>query len=231
MIFWDFSIPKGMAATIVQNRLLWQPSYPEFYHPMTDEQKHLKKLLREHIRAARKALDNGRQESASRLACAIIRSSEVWKQARVVALYMAVRGEMSPAPLLQAAWEQGKTVLLPLCDPDIFGAMRLVPCDGPESLTTGAFGIPEPLPPRDDAPIPAPDLVIVPGVAFDRQGYRLGMGGGYYDRLFAGPACVDARRLGLAYDFQLVETLPRQHWDMPMHGVCTEKELIWTSPL
>ena len=73
----------------------------------------------------------------------------------------------------------------------------------------------------------APDLIIAPGLAFDRNGIRLGMGGGYYDRLLALPRHAASRRVGLAFAFQFVDSLPREAWDMPVHAVCTEKGLVW----
>ena len=74
---------------------------------------------------------------------------------------------------------------------------------------------------------PAPDLIVAPGLAFDRNGVRLGMGGGYYDRLLALPRHRDSLRIGLAYAFQIVDSLPREAWDVPVHAVCTEKGIVW----
>lgn len=76
-------------------------------------------------------------------------------------------------------------------------------------------------------PAPPPDLIVVPGVAFDRHGYRLGMGGGYYDRLFARPEYTRSTRIGLAFGFQLVDFLPGEDWDLPIHALSTERGLLW----
>jgi len=65
-------------------------------------------------------------------------------------------------------------------------------------------------------------------VAFDRRGFRLGYGGGFYDRYIAGlPRDTDVWLVGLAYGFQIVEQLPAQDWDKPVHGVCGEEALLW----
>ena len=140
---------------------------------------------------------------------------------------MAVRGEAATDLLLQDAWSGGKTVLLPLCDPERAGCMELVPCAGPEQLRSGYCGIPEPVCPEPSVLV-VPDLIVVPGVAFDAQGFRLGMGGGFYDRLLARPEYAGVVRLGSAYAFQCIEKLPHEAWDMPVDAVCTEKGVIWT---
>jgi 5-formyltetrahydrofolate cyclo-ligase len=105
--------------------------------------------------------------------------------------------------------------------------MTFAPCSDAAPLCAGRFGIPEPAPGAPQGDCPAPDLIILPGLAFDRTGTRLGAGGGYYDRLLARPSYADIPRLGLAYAFQLVETLPREAWDLPVHAVCSEQGILW----
>jgi 5-formyltetrahydrofolate cyclo-ligase len=200
---------------------------------MIPEDAATKEALRAAMRAARRALPPEERAALSRLACGRLLASALWQGAATVALYIAVRGEVDTGLLLDAAWREGKTLLLPLCAPEKAGTMRLTACAGPEQLCRGAYGIPEPVP---AAPIDwekpelfstPPDLVVAPGLAFDRQGFRLGMGGGYYDRLLALPAYAHACRLGLAYAFQITEAVPRRDWDIPMQALCTEKELLW----
>lgn len=152
-----------------------------------------------------------------------------WRNAGVVALYVAVRGETDTEVLLRRAWESGKAVLLPLCDTERPGCMELVPCPGPEHLRPGYCNIPEPICP-EPTPTVAPDCIVTPGLAFDRSGFRLGMGGGFYDRLLSRPEYAGALRLGLAYAFQLIDHLPHETWDMPVDAVCTEKGTLWTRP-
>lgn len=253
--------------------------------------------IRRRLRSLRSRLDPGERRRLSLAACGHILASEVWQRAETVALYVAVRGETDAAPLLENAWQNGKTVLLPACSRSEPGLMVFAPCPGPDALCPGPFNIPEPSlpggqadfdalaaacgltdPPADpstdpgvantgsdgansgpdtrnssqdtsksgpdtlkhgpdarnpgqDAPDPAgppaPDLIIAPGLAFDRDGIRLGMGGGYYDRLLALPRHNNSLRIGLAYAFQLADSLPRQPWDVPVHAVCTEKGLVW----
>jgi 5-formyltetrahydrofolate cyclo-ligase len=214
-----------------------------------------KAALRTRYRALRLALSDDERGTLSRAACAHLAASEVWAKAEIVGLYVAVRGETDCSSLFRSALEQGKTVLLPLIEdmkasglcPDraegdcgarglrtaVQGArrMRLVPCTGPEHLRTGAFGIPEPPAPaygeEDD---PVPDLLLVPGTAFDRAGFRLGQGGGFYDRLAVRPAYVDVPAVGFCYAFQVRDEVPRESFDMPLRALCTEDGLLWFKP-
>lgn len=232
-----------------------------------------KAALRGRLRARRAALPEDIRLSLSRQATAHILAHARWRQAERVALYMAARGELDTAPLLDAAWAGGKTVLLPLCSRTEASVMRFLPVSGREGLRPGPFGILEPqdpddappytadapgmadapgtpdtpdTPPTPDAPpapdtpgtpptpdspgkasAPVPDIIVVPGVAFDRQGGRLGQGGGYYDRLLGSPAYAACLRIGLAYAFQVLDRLPRDDWDVPVHALCTEEGLLW----
>jgi len=210
-----------------------------------------KETLRAEMRAKRQALTPQERDSLSQAAAALLLQTQVWQQARSVALYVAVRGEMGTDPLMRAAWESGKRVLLPRCMPGCVmdgpedspfmdgqtvlrftggpAALRFIPCQGPEALAPGAFGIPEP---QDLAcanePEVVPDLIVAPGVAFDRTGARLGQGGGFYDRYFFRPEIAGVLRIGYSYAFQLVEHLPRDPWDLSVDCVCTEQGILWT---
>lgn len=157
-------------------------------------------------------------------------ASPAWREAGCVALYVAVRGELPTRLLLDDAWARGVTVLLPRCKADAPGLMDFVVCHGPQELAPGAHGIAEPLPslPVADMPRlpPGPGLVLVPGVAFDKQGARLGMGGGYYDRILE-RLPTSWRCVGLCFGWQVLERLPRDPWDKPVDALCTEQGLAW----
>lgn len=187
--------------------------------------------IRAFYRCARLALTPGERASLSRFACGHVLRTTAWKKAACIALYVAIKGEAVASSLMKAAWAAGKTVLLPACSSSTKGEMRFCPCSGPEALRPGLYGIPEPVIAETDLTSASghiPDIVIVPGVAFTAKGQRLGQGGGYYDRLLASPGFADALRMGLAYGFQIVPTLPAEAWDMPMHAVATEKGILWT---
>ncbi len=144
-------------------------------------------------------------------------------EARRVAFYYPWRGEVNLLGLAGRAVEGGKEILFPR----VIGAeLVFCPVSHLRELVPGYKGIPEPISPP--IPIEEVDLFLVPGVAFDWDGYRLGMGGGYYDRALekTGPHQV---AFGVAYNFQLVDSLPRDWWDRGVDVVVTEGLVITPS--
>lgn len=174
-------------------------------------------MLRQTLRARRKALTSGDAAHAAERATAILLGEASWKGAHTVALHIAVRGELPTSAVLTAAWVAGKRVALPRMTARGM-ALHLV---SPNTvLVTGQHGIPEP---AADAPLVAPaelDLVLAPGVAFDRQGGRLGQGGGDYDRLIASLA-PDCKTIGWCHAFQLVNHVPTEPHDQRVQLVIT----------
>ncbi len=168
--------------------------------------------------------------------------SEVWAKAGGAALYMPVRGEVETGRLVEAALEQGKKLYLPRCLPDRPGEMVFAACGGLEDCRPGSYGILEPDPATcpycifseskyNDPGSPIPDLFILPGLAFDLRGFRLGFGGGYYDRFLAGLKAGSAKKppffAALAYSFQVIDEVPADPWDRPMDLLCTEEKMLW----
>lgn len=188
-----------------------------------------KKKLRCFMREGRLALPGLERVALSELACARLLHSLEWRDASVVALYMAVRGEADCGLLLLQAWRARKKVLLPLCSPDKQGEMRFVSCPGPSNLRPGAYGILEPVEDENDSGDHVPDLIVVPGLAFDCRGNRLGMGGGYYDRLLAKQQYANSLSIGFAFSFQVVENLPVSEQDVPVRALCTDMNFTWIS--
>lgn len=187
----------------------------------------LKKNLRRQMREKRAALSPGQSGSLGLAAQRNLADSDAWRQARSVALYMALPGETSTDFLLAEAWKAGKRVFLPRITKPEAREMEFLPCKGMESLRKGAFGIMEPLAePGEREMLFEADLVIVPGLAFDRKGGRLGYGGGYYDAYFGGN--MPGRALiGLCFGFQILDELPRDAWDARMSALCSEGGLLW----
>jgi len=141
--------------------------------------------------------------------------------ARSVMLYLPARGEVDTWPLLDHFWQRGCEILLPRCRDNTPGIMDAYAVTCRENLGPGCFGLIEP---RADlarpVPAPQPEVILVPALAYDRQGYRLGFGGGYYDR-FLPALTVRPLLIGPAYAFQLLERLPCEPWDQPVDLVVT----------
>lgn len=153
---------------------------------------------------------------------------EILRQAdaRTLMAYVSVRKEVETREFIRCLLAQGVRVAVPLCIPE---RVDLIPCqleDFERDLTVGTFGIPEPGEGRRRF-VPVEDLqvVLVPGVAFDLSGFRLGHGSGYYDR-FLGRLSPKVRKVGLAYDWQIVQELPRETHDVPVDLVVTETRTI-----
>lgn len=176
----------------------------------------------------RLTLDQTDRVKRSRAAQEAVIASEWFRQARTILLYVAFRGEVRTQMIATAAGAAGKRLALPRVQKEPKRLILHAYSGDPTTLIRGAYGIAEP---REDWPVVEPgevDLVVAPGVAFDRRGNRLGYGGGYYDRMLpevkaANPA---AKLVGLAYGFQLVPELPAEPHDIPMDGVATEDGLI-----
>ncbi|HET6352492.1 MAG TPA: 5-formyltetrahydrofolate cyclo-ligase [Coriobacteriia bacterium] len=179
--------------------------------------------VRAHARGLRCELDAATCASHAHSAALHLLSLEELVAARVVLAYAANAEEIDPAPALAMLRELGATIALPRVEEHGVLGLHVV---GPgEALVTGAFGIGEP---RADAPRIAPadvDAVIVPGVAFDESGRRLGYGGGYYDRLLPQlrPAAL---RVGLAYDEQILDALPAAEHDAHVHALVTPTRVV-----
>jgi len=172
-----------------------------------------KRRIREALGVVRAALpsDTGRRLSA--IACERLASTNGFRRTRHVAAYVALRGEPDPARLVRLALAAGKRVYLP-------GDADGVPC----FRRAGADGRPTDEGARLSAGADT-TVFVVPGVAFDAEGWRLGRGRGIYDRLLRDHP--DSLRVGFAFDFQIVPHIPRAEWDVRMTAVVTEVREIW----
>jgi 5-formyltetrahydrofolate cyclo-ligase len=100
--------------------------------------------------------------------------------------------------------------------------LRWYPWKPGEPIAEGRYGIPVPMVQTEPIVLETVDLILVPGVAMDRLGYRLGYGGGFYDRLLASPAGQRIPTIGIVFEFALLPMLPRDPWDRPLGAWCTE---------
>lgn len=147
-----------------------------------------------------------------------------YQQAQHVAAYLAMPGEMNLDAAIGMMLDAGKTVSLPrVSGKDII----LIDVNDLDSCNPGAFGLREPIDNPDlIRPLERIDLILMPLVAADRNGNRIGMGGGYYDRLLAAQDRTPTR-IGIAHGWQIVDNIDPQPWDIPLHGLLTEHGWTW----
>jgi len=190
-----------------------------------------KRALRARMLAQRGMLAPEEAYERGKTAQGHVLASSHWASARTVALYMPIRGELDTGLLRAQAWAEGKRVLLPRCVAGRRGELEFAACANAMELAPGSYGILEPLPalpPIDlEDSSQSPHLLIAPCLAVDRQAYRLGYGGGYYDRLLRRPALRGSLCIGLVYEMQLVDALPVESWDARLQGICTEGGFVW----
>jgi 5-formyltetrahydrofolate cyclo-ligase len=184
-----------------------------------------KMALRRHVLALRDAMPGAEHAVASAAIATRISSLASYASARVVLLTLAFRSEWDTRPLVADALAGGRTVALPRVDALARMLTLHAVADIARDAAPGYQGIPEPLP---HCPRVAPadvEWVLVPGVAFDADGRRLGYGGGYYDRLLPSLRASAARVAG-AFDLQIVERVPAAPHDLGVDVVATESRIL-----
>lgn len=180
-----------------------------------------KRSIRSHYLAERKARPSHICADSSLEIQKRFLFSNLFRDARCLALYSAIHNEVSTDEIVGEALGEGKSVVFPRVTGD---TLEFVMIESPADLVTGAFGVKEPNG-RTLVPVQKLDLVVVPGVAFDQRGHRLGYGRGYYDRALA--ECPShCMKVGFAYDFQLVEELPATEYDETLSVLITESRTI-----
>lgn len=188
-----------------------------------------KKAIRARMRKARQALSPQSQHLA---ATALMRSvsKNLWfRLGRCFACYSTVDGELGTQALIQTLWLKKKRCALPVLNKVGEPRLQFREFEPHSPRQYNTFGILEP----KLTPLIPPylfDVIFLPLVAFDTRGNRLGMGAGYYDRTLAakrlGPLVKRPILVGLAYDFQQVDTLPCEPWDVRLDAVCTPTQTV-----
>jgi 5-formyltetrahydrofolate cyclo-ligase len=184
-----------------------------------------KDVLRKEMRAKLKAMTPEQRTAAAGRACALLEQQTTWKQALVIFFYAPLPEELDIWPLLGDSLAAGKTVALPRFDP---ATQRYVACqvqDVAKDLSRGQFGIREAGAHCIAIPPNRLDLILVPGVAFDLQGRRLGRGKGFYDQMLAS---VRGTTCGVAFDEQIVDTIPVEPHDVHLNCILTPTR--WIEP-
>lgn len=178
-----------------------------------------KQAIRKSIAVLKKSYTPSALDDRSRIILNQLEENVLFQQASCVALYHALPGEVQTAEFIEK-WAQHKTILLPVVEGD---NLRLLPYNGRQSLKEGAFGILEPNGLTDGVSEKDINLIVIPGIAFDRHLNRLGRGKGFYDRLLTN---LDIPKIAICFHFQLIEQVPTEPFDRPMDYIITEEETI-----
>ena len=169
-----------------------------------------KKLLRTQIREKKRAMTAAEIEEKSARLCELFTALPGYKNANTIYGYLPYNQEVRTVPMLEQALRDGKKVAVP----KVYGEqMRFICMNDLSQVATGYAGIPEPIadePVADDKTA----LVLMPGLAFDREGHRIGYGGGFYDRFLA--AEPEHPTVALCYDFQILPKLETEEFDIPV---------------
>jgi len=175
-----------------------------------------KAALRRTMRERVEKLSPAERASGAARICQQVRAQEFWKSAKVVLLFAPLPSEVDAWPLVEAALAEGKLVALPRFErsQNCYVAAEVKNLGG--DLVTGAFGIREPATHCREMALAKVDLALVPGLAFDASGRRLGRGKGFYDRLLAG---FMGFKCGLALEVQVAPEIPTEAFDVRMDSV------------
>ncbi|WP_013322420.1 5-formyltetrahydrofolate cyclo-ligase [Gloeothece verrucosa] len=178
-----------------------------------------KTSLRKQLLSKRRSLAHAVWREKSDRLVQRLQSSSVFREAKTILAYFSFRQEPDLSPLFTDHCKWG----FPRC---VEQSLVWHLWQFGQPLQKGIYGIEEPL---TDAPQLIPtevDLILVPAVACDRFGYRLGYGGGFYDRMLADPQWQNIPSIGIVFDFAFLPHLPIESWDQPLDGICTENEFL-----
>ena len=169
-----------------------------------------KKQLRSIIREKKRAMTPEEIREKSRILMEKLLKTQLYQNAGTIYGYLSYNQEVQTLPILAKALEEGKRVAVP----KVYGEeMRFLYLEDLSQVAPGYGGIPEPI---ADSPVAVDPhaLVLMPGLAFDREGHRIGYGGGFYDRFLAKEP--EHPTVALCYEFQMVENLPVESFDVPV---------------
>lgn len=169
--------------------------------------------LRRHIRLLKRQMSEADILQKSEQLFRLFTATDAYKNVRALYGYMSYNQEVRTLPILEQALRDGKRIAIPKC----YGAeMRFIWMDDLSQTALSGFGIPEPV---SDGPVADDEtaLVLMPGLAFDSDGHRIGYGGGYYDQFLADEP--NHPTLALCYDFQVLPHLDTEDFDIPVDQV------------
>ena len=185
---------------------------------MANDPKDSKSQIRAQVRPEIKRVSSGERLRLSELACERLQQQKPWQIARAILFYAPMVDELDVSLLWPAAVSERKVIALPQFSPEKGEYVARRPLNASQPLARGQFGIPEPPPDSPPLSLNPLDLVLVPGVAFDLSGRRLGRGYGYYDRMLAK---VRGIKCGVAFDQQVKAELPAESHDVRVDCILT----------
>ena len=185
----------------------------------------LREAIRENKRKLRRDLSSRIQEKNSKKISIQISKLQYFLNANNIASYIESDGEISTSHLHKLAWKKNKKVFLPHIEEE--SKMSFFYFQKGKALKNGPWGTFEIESPKIEKKISEMDLIIVPMVAFDKNGNRLGRGGGFYDRVLSESNITSKNKIyGLAHDIQEVERIPIKENDIPMNGIIIPNQII-----
>ena len=184
-----------------------------------------KAAARREILARRRAVGEGEARAVGDRITEHLLAADGFRRAQRIALYAATDGEPDLRGLFDAVRTSARTALLPRCEPGGSLSFRVV--EAWSDLVTGRFGLSEPDAGAERYEVSDIDWMLIPAVAIDRSGGRLGRGGGWYDRTLAGPSTDRPSRIAVVHAFQLIDRVPRAEHDRGVDGYVCEDGLSW----
>jgi len=182
----------------------------------------LRQSIRHQVRQRRKQLTAQQQHDFALQAAERIVSHPKVRAAKTLSVFLSFDGELDTTPLIAQLWQAGKQLCLPVLHPFSPGNLLFLRYQPDTPLVRNRLNILEPrLDVREILPLTTLDIILTPLVAFDQQGQRLGMGGGFYDRTLQHWQQSGPYPMGIAHDCQLVEHLPSEEWDIPLPEILT----------
>jgi 5-formyltetrahydrofolate cyclo-ligase len=182
-----------------------------------------KKDLRQKQKALLSSFERHIYEHKSYLIASRLYKTEEWRTSRTIAVTVSNFPEVDTWQVIRKGWQEGKRILVPKCVPNN-KKLDFYYLDSFGDLEKVFYGLFEPAPTKNIlADSDEIDLVIVPGLAFMKSGYRLGFGGGYYDRFLEN---FQGMTLSLAFQEQLIDEVPVEHFDIPVAAIVSEGDVI-----
>ncbi|QFT89839.1 putative 5-formyltetrahydrofolate cyclo-ligase [Bacillus sp. THAF10] len=180
----------------------------------------VKEQMRQQMKARLSTISQREYELKSKMIQERFFTSKEWKNAATIGVTISRIPEVDTKNIIEAAWGEGKRVAVPKCYPKN-KEMTFFSIEGFHQLETVYFGLKEPIV-EETAPMGKNmmDMLLVPGLIFDTAGYRIGFGGGYYDRFLID---FTGHKFALAFQEQIVNQVPKENYDIPVHKIMTNE--------